>query len=51
MGQYRITFTTKEGQQGELVFPAVSELMARAWYEMCVRDNQWTNHNMEQTNE
>lgn len=42
MINYTITFTDAvTGQQGTVHFPAVSQLMAQAWAELCFRNNAW----------
>lgn len=43
MINYTIRFTDAvTGQEGKVHFPAVSPLMARAWAELCFKNNAWS---------
>lgn len=50
MVNYTISFVCAvTGQGGKVHFPAVSQLMAQAWAELCFRNNAWSYAEMSQS--
>lgn len=50
MPTYSIRFIDAvTGQEGKVHFPAVSQLMAQAWAELCFRNNAWSYAEMSQS--